>query len=65
MDTREFHADPDYKHAAFALYRYAPTLAGCVVFCILFSFSTGLHAFQLVRTRTWYMIPFVIGGFCQ
>ncbi|KAF9552161.1 RTA1-domain-containing protein [Agrocybe pediades] len=62
MDTREIHFDPDYKHAAFALYRYAPSLAGCIVFCVLFTLTTGLHSLQLFRTRTWYMIPFAIGG---
>ena len=56
--------DPDYKNAAFALYRYAPSLAGAIVFCIVFFITTSLHTLQMARTKTWYMLPFVIGGFC-
>lgn len=56
--------DPDYKNADFALYRYAPSLAGAVIFCIVFVITTGLHTFQMARTKTWYMVPFVVGGFC-
>ncbi|GFF62370.1 hypothetical protein CNMCM6069_000924 [Aspergillus lentulus] len=46
----------------FAFYRYDPSMAGAVIFVILFSITTLWHAFQLIRTRTWFFIPFLIGG---
>lgn len=49
----------------FVLYRYNPSMAAAVVFIILFLVATTLHTYQLLRTRTWFLIPFVIGGFCK
>ncbi|KAF7172022.1 hypothetical protein CNMCM6106_006339 [Aspergillus hiratsukae] len=46
----------------FAFYRYDPSMAGAVIFVILFSITTLWHAFQLIRTRTWFFIPFLTGG---
>ncbi|RHZ61810.1 uncharacterized protein CDV56_107079 [Aspergillus thermomutatus] len=46
----------------FAFYRYDPSMAGAVIFVILFSITTIWHAFQLVHTRTWFFIPFLMGG---
>lgn len=43
-------------------YNYDPSFAAAAIFVILFAASTLLHIFQLVRKRTWYFIPFVIGG---
>ena len=50
----------------FKFYHYDPTIIGANIFIILFLFllPTFLHVYQLSRTRTWFMIPFVIGGFC-
>lgn len=36
-----------------------------VIFVVLFSLTTFYHTWKLIRTRTWYFIPFVIGGFCK
>lgn len=47
---------------AFVLYHYNPSLAAAVIFILLFLTSTLFHAFQLFRNRTWYFIPFFIGG---
>ncbi|KAJ6098475.1 protein RTM1 [Penicillium canescens] len=52
---------PDYKTAIWAYYRYYPSLAAAIAFIVLFSVSTFLHLFQMIRTRTWFFIPFVIG----
>ncbi|KAL0261909.1 hypothetical protein SLS55_003342 [Diplodia seriata] len=41
---------------------YKPSLAAGVIFAALFGVSTLLHTWQLLRKRTWYFIPFVIGG---
>jgi aspartate carbamoyltransferase regulatory subunit len=24
-----------------------------------------LHLFQMIKTKTWFFVPFVIGGFCK
>ncbi|KNG87073.1 hypothetical protein ANOM_005700 [Aspergillus nomiae NRRL 13137] len=37
-------------------------MAGAVVFIILFAGTTLFHIYQMVRTRTWFFLPFVIGG---
>lgn len=47
---------------SFVLYRYHPSLAAAAVFVILFALTTGLHIFQTVRKRSWFMTPFIIGG---
>ena len=47
------------------LYGYTPTLAGGVIFTLLFLATTGFHIFQLTKARCWYFIPFVIGGICK
>ncbi|KAE8377042.1 RTA1 like protein-domain-containing protein [Aspergillus bertholletiae] len=49
----------------FQYYRYHPSIGAAVLFVILFIAATGIHTYQLVRTRTWYFIPFVIGGYFQ
>jgi len=46
----------------FVLYHYDPSLAAACVFAVMFGVSTLLHIFQLLRRRTWYFIPFVVGG---
>ncbi|KAN0102064.1 RTA1 domain containing protein [Hyaloscypha variabilis] len=46
----------------FILYHYAPSTPAAVVFILLFFLATLLHAFLAVRTRTWYFIPFILGG---
>ena len=46
------------------LYAYTPSLAAAVIFTILFALATALHAYQLIKTRAWYLIPIVIGGLC-
>ena len=49
----------------FVLYHYDPSLAAACVFAVMFGVSTLLHIFQLLRRRTWYFIPFVVGGTCK
>lgn len=36
-------------------------MPAAVVFIVVFLLSAIVHIVQLVRTRTWYFIPFVIG----
>ncbi|EUC46921.1 hypothetical protein COCMIDRAFT_4065 [Bipolaris oryzae ATCC 44560] len=49
----------------FKLYRYDPSMAAAVIFIVLFLLISVLHLYQTVRTRTWILTPFVIGGFFQ
>jgi hypothetical protein len=45
----------------FEYFRYNPSLAAAVIFTILFLLTSVLHIYQLVRTRTWYFTPLVVG----
>ncbi|RAL09276.1 RTA1 domain-containing protein [Aspergillus homomorphus CBS 101889] len=58
------NVETDYKTAIWAFYRYYPSKAAAVIFTVLFAIATFLHLYQLIRRRTWFFIPFVIGGFC-
>jgi hypothetical protein len=49
----------------FTFYYYDPSLAAGAIFAALFGLTTFLHLYQLLRTRTWFMIPFAIGGVCM
>ncbi|KAF4809793.1 Protein RTA1 [Colletotrichum tropicale] len=42
-------------------YRYDPSLPAAIIFAVCFGLSAAGHALQLVKTRTWYFIPFLIG----
>ncbi|KAF7718086.1 Uncharacterized protein PECH_002423 [Penicillium ucsense] len=46
----------------FVFYYFTPSMAAAVIFTLLFASSSILHLYQLVRTRTWFMIPFCIGA---
>lgn len=42
--------------------RYTPAFALAVVAVVLFTISTLLHSYQVIRYRTWYFIPVAICG---
>jgi hypothetical protein len=46
----------------FQLYRYDPSVGAAVFFAILFILGSGVHTYQMIPTRTWFFIPFVVGG---
>ncbi|KAH6618357.1 RTA1 like protein-domain-containing protein [Chaetomium sp. MPI-SDFR-AT-0129] len=48
--------------AKFKLFQYDPNLAANVVFTVLFAVLSIWHTVVLIRKRTWYFIPFVIGA---
>lgn len=50
--------DQYYEH-------YKPSIAAAIIFVVLFSASTLFHTWQVWRRRTWYWIPFTIGGYFQ
>ncbi|KAK1782296.1 RTA1 like protein-domain-containing protein [Copromyces sp. CBS 386.78] len=45
----------------FEFFKYDPSLAANAVFVALFGIIAVGHTFLLVRNRTWYFIPFVLG----
>lgn len=49
---------------SFELYHYDPSAGAAVAFAAVFGLTTAIHIWQLGRNRTWYFIPFVIGGCC-
>ncbi|MCJ1247301.1 hypothetical protein MMC30_004515 [Trapelia coarctata] len=51
--------------AKYIFYHYDPSLAAAVIFVILFFVTTLAHVHKLVMRRTWFFIPFVIGGFFE
>ncbi|OQE29476.1 hypothetical protein PENSTE_c002G08784 [Penicillium steckii] len=46
-------------------YYYTPSTAAAAIFTVLFGLSSIMHFYQLIRTRTWFMIPFLIGGLLE
>jgi len=46
-------------------YLYTPSKAAAIIFAILFVITTLLHTFQLIKKKTWYFIPFLLGGICK
>jgi uncharacterized protein YebE (UPF0316 family) len=52
----------DTQYGDFKLYRYDPSMAGAVIFIIAFIAVTALHFYQMIRTKTYFFVPFVIGG---
>ncbi|KAI9045569.1 RTA1 domain-containing protein [Aspergillus affinis] len=53
------------EYVTFSFYHYDPTKAGAIVFILLFIATTAMHTFQMIKTRTWFFMPFVIGGFFE
>jgi len=49
----------------FKFYHYDPSLIGAIIFIVVFFATTMLHSYQLFRTRSWFMIPLIVGGFCR
>lgn len=55
----------DDAWSGFKLWHYSPSVAAAAIFTILFVLLTAYHAFLLVRRRTWFCIPFVVGGILE
>lgn len=49
----------------YMLYHYTPSVLAAAMALALFFLSTAFHIFQMIKNKTWYLIPFVIGGFCK
>ena len=46
-------------------YHYTPSVAAAGIALTCYLSTTLLHAFQMGWTRTWYWVPFLIGGVCK
>jgi hypothetical protein len=57
--------NPYYEDAAWAFYRFVPSVPANVLFIVLFAISAVLHTAQLLRTKTWYLIALVVGALCN
>jgi len=44
---------------------YTPSLIAAIIVVITFAILTIIHLFKLIRTRTWFCVPLVIGGLCK
>lgn len=42
-----------------------PNVPAACLFAVLFFLVTMVHTYQLFRTRTWWLLPFLIGGYCK
>jgi hypothetical protein len=51
--------------AQWVAYAYYPSAGGAAVMIMLFLIGTGIHTWQVIRTRAFLTIPAVIGGFCR
>lgn len=63
MSTEPYRPALDDPNA-YVLYRYIPSRIPAMIFIVAFGLTTLFHIFQLVKKRTWYFIPLVIGGIC-
>ncbi|KAJ5638832.1 hypothetical protein N7528_001222 [Penicillium herquei] len=48
--------------SSFELYNYNPSTGAAVAFAIFFALSIAGHVWQIWRNKSWFFIPFIIGG---
>jgi hypothetical protein len=53
---------PSSPYYDFKLFRYVPSLPAALVATILFGLLSAAHIFKLFRHKTYFCIPFIIGG---
>ncbi|KFY74336.1 hypothetical protein V499_05647 [Pseudogymnoascus sp. VKM F-103] len=53
------------SESGFKFYHYDPSMVAAVIFIAVFFATTLLHCYQLLRTRAWFMIPLIVGGFFE
>jgi len=46
-------------------YGYDPSIAAASTTIVVFAILTALHLYRLLRTRTWFCLPFTIGALCM
>ncbi|CDM34906.1 hypothetical protein DTO013E5_3193 [Penicillium roqueforti] len=50
------------NESTYTLYNYNPSGVAAIIFVVLFGLTTLVHIFQMIRSRSWFFIPFIIGG---
>jgi len=51
--------------AGFSYYQYEPSMPAAVVAMLAFLITSLFHSYQLTRTRSWYLIPLIVGGYSK
>ncbi|KAJ5208084.1 hypothetical protein N7449_002463 [Penicillium cf. viridicatum] len=51
--------------STYTLYNYDPSGVAAIIFVALFGLTTLVHIFQMIRSRSWFFIPFIIGGISE
>jgi hypothetical protein len=46
------------------LWKYLPSVPAAIIFAILYALPTVALVYKMSKHRTWFTIPFVLGGFC-
>ncbi|KAJ5934303.1 hypothetical protein N7466_003850 [Penicillium verhagenii] len=46
----------------YELYNYDPSPSAAIAFAVFFGLSAAFHIWQVIQKRSWFFIPFVIGG---
>jgi hypothetical protein len=46
----------------FVLYRFVPSLPLAIVSIVVFGLLSLAHTYRMFRTRSWFCVPFIIGG---
>lgn len=51
--------------AGFKYYHYDPSFAAAVIVALVFCVATIRHAQVLMKNKSWYFLPFLIGCLCK
>jgi hypothetical protein len=57
--------NPNWQTATFSFYRYVPSPAASIIFCLLFLASALLHSWQMYKTKAWFLGALVAGCFSK
>ncbi|KAM0268533.1 hypothetical protein ACHAQH_009963, partial [Verticillium albo-atrum] len=47
------------------LWKYMPSLVAAIIFLVLFLLLSLAHTWKLIRHRSWFCLPFAIGGYLE
>ncbi|KAH6719059.1 putative RTA1 domain protein [Leptodontidium sp. MPI-SDFR-AT-0119] len=47
------------------IWKYLPSLPAAAIFALLFFAITAAHSWKIYKTRLWFCIPIVVGGFME
>jgi ABC-type multidrug transport system permease subunit len=47
------------------LWKYIPSLPLAAIFGGIFTIATAFHCAKLCKTRHWFLIPFLLGGYSR